>query len=151
MQRYLPNPTQTGFLPYGRVVRRLLDEGRTCRLTMRGVSMSPVIEDGDALLVEACEAKSLIPGEIALYQSGERLITHVYLGAIGFGAFRRYFFKGLNNDYADIPTHSSDVIGRVRFVEKNERKEALSLAEIRPSDLGFMTISFLRALWRKLA
>jgi hypothetical protein len=52
--------------------------GRSGRLRIRatGASMLPALVPGDELEFDACDLADLVPGDVALFRRGERLLAH---------------------------------------------------------------------------
>jgi len=94
---------------------------RTGRLRLRvtGTSMLPAIRPGDVLRVERCDAASLSPGEVVLFQRGERLFAH--------RAVRRghaLALRGDTLDRDDAAVEGAQVLGKVVAIERRGREIA---------------------------
>ena len=91
---------------------------RTGRLRLRvtGTSMLPAIRPGDVLRVQRCDAGSLRPGEVVLFQQGERLFAH---RAVRRGTYA-LALRGDTLDADDAPERQ--VLGKVIAIERRGRE-----------------------------
>jgi signal peptidase I len=102
----------------------LLADGYAIRFRVRGLSMLPLIADGEAIIVEPILTQSIRRGDILLYSSVRGgVIAHrvVRVERAGLGRPVRLTLRGDASISADEPIAATEVLGRVRAVERDGR------------------------------
>lgn len=102
----------------------LLADGYAIRFRARGTSMLPSIADGEAIIVEPILNGSIRRGDILLYSSERRGVTAhrvVKIERAGNGEAARLTLRGDASTSADAPIAATEVLGRVRAVERDGR------------------------------
>jgi len=95
--------------------------------------MSPILNDGDEVLIERVTPSDAGPGDLIAYVRDGRLITHVLCFSIGHGNERLLFLKGPANSRGDPPVMWKDVAGRVTAVRKGSNWTPLKAGAIDPA------------------
>jgi len=94
------------------LVVSFLREGKTVRFVANGLSMQPVINDGETIVVEP--VVKLRRGEIYVYEKGDGIIVHRLIRIDG----DRLTFRGERAIDNDPPVARDRVIGRVVTVKR---------------------------------
>lgn len=96
------------------LVASFLREGKTVRFVANGLSMQPLINDGETIVVEPVQ--SLRRGEIYVYENDKGIIAHRLIKIDG----ERLTFRGERAIDNDPPVTRERVIGRVVAVERRK-------------------------------
>lgn len=106
---------------FGELSRELLRMGKSIRFQARGVSMRPLVRDGDILLVEPLGQGPIRLGEVLLLCSAgsERLVAHrVVQRQIKHGRII-YLVQGDQVTQPDGWMEQKQILGRVSLVERD--------------------------------
>ena len=117
------------------LIRKLLDSGQPVSFRFAGTSMSPLISEGDGVLVEPVEIDGARPGEVLAYEYEGRLVAHVLHFSLKLGRQSWLFFKGISNSWGDRPVQGDKVVGKVTHVQINDALQPLALMNINPSSI----------------
>ena len=102
----------------GEVVRRF---GKV-RLRVFGTSMVPSIHPGDLISVQRASLSEISPGEIVLYSREGRLFAHRVVARAGSLEQPLLIMRGDRHRHNDPPVLSSELLGRVNFIERGHRR-----------------------------
>lgn len=91
------------------------------KVYINGSSMLPSLRPGDYVLVEACQAGSLRPGEILVARREADLVTHRLLGQAAQG----WLLKGDASALADEPIPAEAILGRVVALVRDGKQISL--------------------------
>src|ERR1700684_3632706 len=92
------------------------------RLRVFGTSMVPSILPGDLVFIQRANASEISTGEIALYLRGGRLFAHRVVGRAGNAELPLLILRGDRLRREDPPVCPSELLGRVRFIERGGRR-----------------------------
>jgi len=107
------------------LLRAVLERSQPFRFEAPGFSMSPFIQDGDAITVSPLSVAAPRLGDVVAFirpESG-KLVVHRVVGKQD-GAF---LIQGDNAEETDGPVPAANVLGRVTRVERNGKKVYLGL------------------------
>jgi len=102
----------------GEVVRRF---GKI-HLRVFGTSMVPSIHPGDLISVQRAILSEISPGEIVLYSREGRLFAHRAVARAGSPGQPLLILRGDRLRHNDPPVSSSELLGRVHFIERGHRR-----------------------------
>jgi len=103
--------------PYQEIINTLLSQGKSIKITVRGMSMFPILLTTDVVLVKPVEPDDLKYGQVIVFKLGENLVVHRLVG--------RNLEKGLvytrgdGLQKRDKPVNVEDVVGIVVGIEKS--------------------------------
>jgi signal peptidase I len=86
-----------------------------------GLSMYPLIEDGDSVVVTHTR-QSLKPGDTVAFRQGPRIIVHRVLRSYQLQGDRLYVTRGDNNRHIDPRVREQAVVGRVAAIIRKNRR-----------------------------
>lgn len=92
------------------------------RLRVLGTSMVPAIHPGDLAFIQRCSLSEISTGEIALYAREGRLFAHRVVACAGSPERPLLILRGDRHRYSDAPVCSSELLGRVQFIERGHRQ-----------------------------
>jgi hypothetical protein len=92
------------------------------RLRVLGTSMVPSIHPGDLVSVQRAGLSEISPGEIALYLREGRLFAHRVVARAGSPEQPLLILRGDRLRHNDPPVCASELLGRVHFIERGERR-----------------------------
>jgi signal peptidase I len=92
------------------------------RLRVFGISMVPCIHPGDLISIQRASLSEISPGEIVLYSRERRLFVHRVVARAGSPERPFLIMRGDRLRYNDPPVSSSDLLGRVQFIERGQRR-----------------------------
>jgi len=98
------------------------------RLRVFGTSMVPAVLPGDEVLIQRATLEEILPGEIAVFLRTGRLFVHrvvdrqVMNVAVGSNQELCLITRGDRQRDCDLPVHSSELLGRVVFIERDRRE-----------------------------
>jgi hypothetical protein len=92
------------------------------RLRVLGTSMVPAIHPGDLVSVQRAGLYEISPGEIALYLREGRLFAHRVVARAGSPEHPLLILRGDRLRHNDPPVCASELLGRVHFIERGERR-----------------------------
>lgn len=131
------------------------------RLRAMGTSMVPALQPGDTLSVERAALQEISPGEIVLYARQGRLFAHRVVTGRGDAPEPRLITRGDRLGHNDSPVSSSELLGRVAYIERAHRRvmirtrlsgpQLLLRWILRSSDRATFLFVRLTSLWRALA
>jgi len=118
------NTDQADFLELS---QELLDRGALLRFQAHGHSMYPFIKNGDIIIVEARNGRSVEIGDIIFYRRpGGSPTAHRLVKINGRKDSKVLITKGDAMKNIDPPVNDTQVMGRVILIEENERKLKLN-------------------------
>jgi signal peptidase len=91
------------------------------RLRVTGWSMLPAIFPGDTLVIERANSESVDKGDIILFHRDRRIFVHRVSGKSGSDGDLQIVTQGDGMAKPDPPVSSSQLLGKVTFVERNGR------------------------------
>jgi hypothetical protein len=99
------------------IIQTILQEGSSVRIQANGCSMSPFIRNGDMVVLSSLDADSPGLGDVVAFRAAgtDRLTLHRVTGMVQ----DAYLIRGDNCTEADGLMSKSDILGRVRKVERN--------------------------------
>ena len=100
------------------LARDILRSCGTLRLQVTGWSMMPAVRPGDTLVVEAVNGENIIEGDIVFFWREKRLFAHRVVKNLGQS---RILARGDAMPAADPVLHRSELLGRVRLIERDGR------------------------------
>ncbi len=105
----------------------LLADGYGIRFRANGMSMLPLIGDGEVIIVEPLPTRRLKRGDILLYLRGRGVVAHrlVKIEKVN-DAQWRFTLRGDTSATADAPVTAAEILGRVCAVERDGHQIALS-------------------------
>jgi hypothetical protein len=101
-------------------VEVLSSSGRL-RFPVTGWSMLPAIFPGDTLVIEPARSESVGQGDIVLFRRDGRLFAHRVSGKSGSASDFQIVTQGDGMASPDPPVSSSQLLGKVSFVERDRR------------------------------
>lgn len=106
------------------ILRLLLDEGLVTRLRLTGASMSPLLRQGDLVILAPPGGRPIRAGDVvAFVADGRRLVIHRAVAA-GHG---RIHTRGDALGHGDRPLPEDDVVAVVSAAERRGRRLRLGL------------------------
>jgi hypothetical protein len=122
------------FAELGAAVLRL---GVAVRFAARGMSMQPLLQDGDLLTVQPVAAQRLWVGDVALCMvEPGRVVAHRVLRKVRLGDDLRIVVQGDRAPQPDGALSAEQILGRVVLVERGERRLRMNAVPLRV--LGWM-------------
>ncbi len=107
--------------------QEVLDRGARLRFQAHGNSMYPFIKNGDVIIVEARNGRSVGIGDIIFYRRPDGSLTAHRLVKINSRKDGKVLItKGDAMKNIDPPVNDTQVMGRVILIEENERKLKLN-------------------------
>jgi signal peptidase I len=94
--------------------------GKESRLKVSGWSMSPLIKNGDLVIIRHAK-DSVGVGSIIAYRKAQQIITHRVIQVHKEYDKTTFITKGDFNLHSDTPVSEEEVIGKVIAVEKGKR------------------------------
>jgi len=88
------------------------------RLQVTGWSMMPAVRPGDTLLVEAITCENVIEGDLVLFAREQRLFAHRVVKGLDYSGI---ITRGDAMPAEDPALHRSELLGKVRLIERNGR------------------------------
>jgi len=131
------------------LLQAVMNRGARFRFQTRGFSMSPFVKNNDIVTIVPLHTSSPRLGEVVaiIHPETGRLIVHRIIGKKG----EDYLIKGDNTPDADGLIAASNILGRVKKVERNNRNVFLGLGPERLL-ISFLTrwrfLPLLRPVWR---
>jgi len=113
-------------LAFTELLKTILDKGLDCRFQAKGFSMFPFIRSNDIVTVSPLREKAPKLGDVVAFIKPEnkKLVIHRVIGKKdGYFIIRGDNPKISNNDSISL----KDIIGRVKQIERNEKKISLGL------------------------
>jgi signal peptidase I len=92
------------------------------RLRVLGTSMVPSVHPGDLVSIERAGPSEISAGEIALYLREGRLFAHRVVARAGTPEQPLLIFRGDRLRHNDPPVCTSELLGRVRSIERGRRR-----------------------------
>ncbi len=119
----MPEIEQTHLLPT--LLRHVLDRGLRATFIAGGRSMLPTIHDGDRLVLEATDPKTLRRGDVILAEYGGSLRAHRIIRLPGEDD-RNFVIRGDALLSPDAPLEAHQILGRVIEVDREGRRRPVS-------------------------
>jgi len=110
---------------FAALVEHVVGTGLSIRFRASGDSMYPTILNGDVITVAPVAADEIAHGDILLYRDGDRVLAHRLVGIAAYGSETRFRLRGDSNATCDLPIAASQIVGRVKTVERRGRAIAL--------------------------
>lgn len=92
------------------------------RLRVLGTSMVPAIRPGDLVFVQRASLSEISTREIALYAREGRLFAHRVVARAGSSERPLLILRGDRHRHNDPPVCSSELLGRIQFIERGHRR-----------------------------
>lgn len=109
------------------ISRDLLTSGYQVKFQADGSSMYPTIRNRETITVASVDPSAIRPGDIALYRCERGVIAHrvrrIERGGDGPPVFR---LRGDAADGDDAPVEADQILGLVRFVDRDGRRLAVA-------------------------
>lgn len=119
------------------MVAALIQKRGAMELTSFGMSMYPLIREGDASRFVRVRARDLEVGDVCLFVSGSGILTgHRLVEIRGEGAGRQYVFRGDTSYVADDPVGPEAILGLWTGVRRARRGGGAGAARIAASAVG---------------
>jgi hypothetical protein len=99
----------------------VLSSSGRLRFPVMGWSMLPAIFPGDTLVIEPARSESVGQGDIVLFRRDGRLFAHRVSGKSGSASDFQIVTQGDGMASPDPPVSSSQLLGKVSFVERDRR------------------------------
>jgi signal peptidase I len=96
------------------LLRASLEAGTVARLRIDGVSMRPILRQGDIVVVRSCPIEELRLGDVLVIQRENDLVTHRLVAVKPDG----WYTKGDASSALDSPAAEEAILGRVEAVER---------------------------------
>jgi len=96
------------------------------RLRVLGTSMVPSLHPGDFISIQPSGLSEIEQGDIAVYSREGRLIAHRVVARAGSPEQPLLMLRGDRLRRNDSPVCSSELLGRVHFIERGDRRFAPS-------------------------
>lgn len=137
-----------------RLAGHLLEQGARVPIEVRGGSMSPLIREGDQVLIEKIPAAELKPGDVVLFETGNGWVLHRFLCRSLPKEAGVWFAKGDSVVRRRQRVNESSVLGRAVRVEGSRGRRELGawrwkLYAVLCSRLVLLNDAA-RAMWRLL-
>ena len=97
------------------------------RLRVSGTSMAPTLRPGELVSVKKTEVMEILPGEIVVFARNGRLIAHRVLTKIQSRGGSYLVTRGDRARKSDAPVSSSELVGRVNYIERGHAVVRASL------------------------
>ena len=94
-----------------------LSSGQHVRFWVTSNSMYPLLQIGDAVIVETASHSIIKPGDVLVLQRDHDYLTHRFIGKSG----KKWFTKGDNNVLPDPPFSMKEITGKVIYIQRSER------------------------------
>lgn len=107
---------------YHILILDLLHQGRTVKISVRGMSMFPFLLTNDVVLVKPVVPADLKFGQLIVYKTGDNWVVHRLVGKNNNKGL--VYTRGDGLARKDKPIKSSDVIGVVVSIEQSRGKLA---------------------------
>ncbi|MGN7455618.1 hypothetical protein ACTHPH_12495 [Paenibacillus pasadenensis] len=119
------------------MVAALIQKRGAMELTSFGMSMYPLIREGDASRFVRVRARDLEVGDVCLFVSGSGILTgHRLVEIRGEGAGRQYVFRGDTSYVADDPVGPEAILGLWTGVRRARRGGGAGAARIAAAAAG---------------
>ncbi|MDT8381833.1 MAG: S24/S26 family peptidase [Brevefilum sp.] len=104
------------------LTRDLLRMGKSVRFQARGMSMKPLVRDGDILLIEPLGQRLPRLGDVVLCQTAKgRVLAHRVIGRQGKPGVYTYLIQGDRAAHSDGWMELEQIWGRVSKLERGDR------------------------------
>jgi signal peptidase I len=106
-----------------------------------GNSMFPLVRKGDICRFLSVKPSQLFKGDIVLFYSDMgQLVAHRYIHTTKSNGLRFYYLKGDSNLGYDLPVLEEQIIGKLVFIQKKNRK--IRINDFSASLWGWLILSF---------
>lgn len=92
------------------------------RLRVTGWSMLPTMWPGDTLVIEQAKGAAVSEGDIVLFRCDQRFVAHRIVAKSGAGTGSTILTRGDATARPDTPLSGRDLLGRVCFIIRKERR-----------------------------
>jgi signal peptidase I len=110
----------------------VLASSGTLRLRVTGWSMLPTMWPGDTLVIESAKGAAISEGDIVLFRCERRFVAHRIVAKRGADEDSTILTRGDATRRPDAPLSGRDLLGKVCFIIRKERRtqprKALSLS-----------------------
>jgi signal peptidase I len=103
--------------PYHELLKSLLNQGKSIKVTVRGMSMFPILLTNDVVLVKPAESDDLKFGQIIVFRLGYNFVVHRLIGKNNEKGL--VFTRGDGLPKKDKPVKLEDVVGVVVGIEQS--------------------------------
>ncbi len=104
-----------------RSIREAIKKYGRFRFIVKGISMFPLLLDGDEAIIEKVNPNRLRVGDIAMYIRKNIMIVHRIIKIYKTDKGRRLFiFQGDNLNYSDAPVWEEEIGGRVEKIIRGD-------------------------------
>lgn len=123
------------------LIKRTLHKNGWIDLPATGDSMFPLIKKEELCRFIPCNPHTLGKGDIVLFWTGDgRLVAHRFYYIKMVEGEPYFLFKGDTNLGFDEPISEGQIIGKLEFIQKNER--IVKVAELQPYLWGKLILTF---------
>jgi len=124
---------------FAELSRAILGAGKSLRFQARGISMAPLVRDGDILTVEPVTAPQLGVGDLALFRRGpEAVVAHRVIRIEAGPQGRRFLMQGDAVPHPDGWIAEEAIYGRVSALEREGARLELARPALRA--LGWLAV-----------
>ncbi|WP_053003634.1 S24 family peptidase [Sphingobacterium sp. Ag1] len=129
-------------------VQRILREGKEVRIRVKGNSMLPFIQDGDAVLLRAYQGERLALGCNVLAKDKDKFVFHRYVGKKN----NLYILAGDGNLVLREYVEATDIIAIAYTLYPQDKDKAVTIDRLWPRlrGMGWYHIRLLRRIAAKL-
>ena len=125
------NFPKTKFQLVAEMIREEIEKRGTLSFKVVSKSMSPLIRTNDNVIVEKCDPKELVSGEIIVFNIGRDLCTHRYITSRKKSGLIEYITKGDRFFKFDSPVTEDKIVGKVSAITRQGEQIDLSRGKYR--------------------
>ncbi len=104
-------------------LKAMLNSKESLEVPSVGVSMFPLIREGDVCSVAACKASELCEGDIGLFYTEDGiLVVHRLIQVTLQHQRKLYWFKGDSNLGYDQPVGEEKILGKLQYIQRGMRR-----------------------------
>ncbi len=124
------------------ITQKVLGREKTLRFKAKGISMSPLIKDGDILEIAPVNRGEIRVGDVIFYRAEKgRTVAHRVIERIIEDGRLVFLAKGDSNVGEGEEVHPEKIMGRVRAIERNGRKTRIDYGLNRLMRISYLMIS----------
>ncbi|MFC2086177.1 signal peptidase I [Bacteroidota bacterium] len=132
----------------------LLDEGKTLKITVTGISMSPFLKEGDLIYIKKFNPERYQIGDVVVFKKDDKYIVHRLISFKTTNSRKYAQTKGDSVLKFDMPVDITEILGKVCLVKRAYRMIDLTTekAKRKARIIAFLSPFFLFFYWiiRKL-
>ena len=133
------------------IAQEVLGRGRILRFKAKGESMSPSIRDGDILEITPVNGEEIRAGNIIFYHVGKkRMVAHRVTKRIIENDKLIFLTRGDSNIGEEEKVHPEQIMGRVKAIERKERRIRIDYGWNRLKYIFYLKISPLLIKLRRI-